>query len=409
VTRVLLLSPDTPPRPGALAAGPGIRYGELAQALRAAGMDVVLAAPEAGADAVWTPGAVGELAAGCDSVILPQSHAELGREVARRLPPGLPIVVDMYAPLLVENLALAHRPGDVRDFEWLRARALELIRRGDLFLVANEHQRLYALGLLSAAGRLNPLTYEAPPLMEVPYGVPSEPPPAPTAAVARGTLVPADAPLALWYGGIYPWFDATTAVRGFARALDTVPDAHLVIVGGRHPRAHAPDREYVRALDAAQSLGVAARVHEAPWSPYEERAAWYAEADCAICLHHEGLETDLSHRTRLADLLWGRVPLVCSQGDEVGARAAAAGAAIAVPVGDATAAGDALAVLLGDPARRAAARAAAASVASELAWPRVLEPLVAWLGEPLIAADRFDPPAWRPALAALARAVRERR
>jgi glycosyltransferase involved in cell wall biosynthesis len=287
---------------------------------------------------------------------------------------------------------------------------MELIRRADLFLVANERQRLYTLGLLSAAGRLNPLTYESPPILEVGYGVPDEPPaPCPGARVARGVLVPEDAPLALWYGGVYPWFDATTAVHGFSRALAAVPDAHLVFVGPRHPRAHAPDGEYVRALDAVRELGLEECVHEAPWSPYEERVAWYAEADCAICLHHPGLETDLSNRTRLGDLLWGSVPLICTEGDLIGERAAVAGAAIAVPPRDDAAAGDALAALLSDEARRARARAAAGEVARSLAWPTVLATLVDWLQRPQIAADRFAPPSWRPALGALARSIRDRR
>jgi glycosyltransferase involved in cell wall biosynthesis len=392
-----------------LAAGPGIRYAELAVTLRAAGMDVVLAVPphepEAArhAEAVWDEASVDRLARGFDAVVVPQGHAELGRQVARRLPPDLPVVVDCYAPGLVEHISLTRDPSTFAGFH---ERGMELVGRGDLFLVANERQRLYTLGLLSGAGRLNPQTYESPPLLVVPFGVPAEPPPESAGPpIARGRLVPDDAPLALWYGGVYPWFDATTAVRGFARALERVPEARLVIVGGRHPRAHAPEAELVRALDEARLLGIEERVLEAPWGPYGERARWYADADCAICLHHAGLETDLAHRTRLADLLWGRVPFVCSHGDAVGELAAAEGAAIAVPVGDAGAAADALVVLLDDPARRASCRAAAARLADDLAWPRVLAPLAEWLREPRVAADRFVGDGWRPALRALVQAA----
>ena len=148
---------------------------------------------------------------------------------------------------------------------------------------------------------------------------------------------------------------------------------------------------------------------EAPWGPYDQRIAWYAEADCAICLHHRGLETELSHRTRLVDLLWGRVPVVSSAGDVVGERAAAAGAGITVPIGDADAAGDALIELLGSPARREACRAAAADLAADLAWPRVLEPLVRWLEHPRVAADRVSTASWRVALRSLLSAARAAR
>jgi glycosyltransferase involved in cell wall biosynthesis len=406
VSRVLLLAPDVPPAPGALAAGPGIRYGELAAVLRAAGHDVTLAAPETGADAVWSAQSVARLAEGHAAVVLGQGHADLGREVARSLPDDLPVVVDCYAPGIIEAIALNEDPG---MFPGFLARTLELLKRGDLFLVANEPQRLYTLGLLSAAGRLNPTTYADPPLLEVPFGVPAKPPGPVAAKVGRGILVPDDAALVLWYGGVYPWFDCATAVRGFGRALEQVPNAWFVIVGGRHPRAHAPDARLVEALAAASELGIADRVVEAPWGPYDERIAWYAEADCAICLHHRGLETELSHRTRLVDLLWGRVPIVSSAGDVVGERAAVAGAGISVPIGDAEAAGNALIELLGSRERRDACRVAAGGLAGELAWPRVLEPLVRWLEHPRVAADRISTASWTLALRSLLSAAREAR
>jgi glycosyltransferase involved in cell wall biosynthesis len=406
VSRVLLLAPDVPPAPGALAAGPGIRYGELAAVLRAAGHEVTLAAPEPGADAVWSAESVASLAAGHDVVILGQGHADLGRAVARSLPHDLPVVVDCYAPGIIEAIALNEDPG---MFPGFLARTVELLGRGDLFLVANPAQRLYTLGLLSSAGRLNPTTYADPPLLEVPFGVPAQPPGPVASRVGRGVLVPEDAALVLWYGGVYPWFDCATAVRGFARALEQIPNAWFVIVGGRHPRAHAPDARLLEALAAAQELGIADRVVEAPWGPYDQRIAWYAEADCAICLHHRGLETELSHRTRLVDLLWGRVPVVSSAGDVVGERAAAAGAGRSVPIGDAQAAGDALIELLGSPERRAACRSAAAGLAAELAWPRVLEPLVRWLDDPHVAADRITTSSWREAVRSLVAAARAAR
>ncbi|MDX6542265.1 MAG: hypothetical protein QOI71_3875 [Gaiellales bacterium] len=406
VTRVLLLAPDVPPAPGALAAGPGIRYGELAGVLREAGHAVTLAAPAAGADAVWSAASVATLAAGHAAVVLGQGHADLGRAVARSLPHDVPVVVDCYAPGIIEAIALNDDPG---MFPGFLERTLDLLRRGDLFLVANEPQRLYTLGLLSAAGRLNPTTYADPPLLEVPFGVPVAPPGPVAARVARGVLVPEDAALVLWYGGVYPWFDCATAVRGFARALEHHPDAWFVIVGGRHPRAHAPDARLLEALAAARELGIDERVVEAPWGPYEQRIAWYAEADCAICLHHRGLETELAHRTRLVDLLWGRVPVVSSAGDVVGERAAAAGAGISVPIGDAEAAGDALVALLGDAPLRASARLAAGRLADELAWPRVLQPLVRWLDDPRVAADRVSTDSWGDALRSVVRAARAAR
>jgi glycosyltransferase involved in cell wall biosynthesis len=401
VTATLLLAPDVPPAPGVMAAGPGIRYAEMAAALRREGIDVLLAAPEDG-EAVWEPSSIDRLAAGFDAVVLPQGHAELGRQVARRLPKDIPVVVDCYAPGIVENLSLSPEP---QHFPGFRTRTVELLERGDLFLVANAPQRLYTVGLLSAIGRLNPLTYREAPILTVPYGIPPDPPGVPAHRVARGVLVPPDAPLVVWYGGVYPWFDGVTAVRGFAGALAELPEAWLIIVGGRHPRAHAPDTELVRALGEARVLGVEERVVEAPWGPYAERAAWYAEADVAICLHHSGIETELAQRTRLVDYVWGRVPFVCSEGDVVGEWASRGGAAIAAPIGDADAVTAALLGLLRSPEARQRCRSAAEILASQITWPVVLEPLVAWLRHPRLAPDRFAGERWRDAVSALVRAA----
>jgi glycosyltransferase involved in cell wall biosynthesis len=103
------------------------------------------------------------------------------------------------------------------------------------------------------------------------------------------------------------------------------------------------------------------------------------------------------------------VPVVSSAGDVVGERAAAAGAGISVPIGDAEAAGDALVALLGDAPLRASARLAAGRLAEELAWPRVLQPLVRWLDDPRVAADRVSTDSWGDALRSVVRAARAAR
>jgi glycosyltransferase involved in cell wall biosynthesis len=374
----------------------------LARTFRDGGLEVTLAAPAAaaGADATWSLEGLAALAEDHAAVVVPQGLADLGYAIARRLPADLPVVVDCYAPAIPERLGLL--PFDPR-FGGFRRRVLHLVRRGDLFLVANTRQRLFLLGLLAAEGRLNPVTIDAPPILEAPFGVPAEPRPVPVRKVARGVLVEDDAPLAVWFGGLYPWLDGVTAVQGFGRAAEAVPGARLAIVGASHPCAPGDATELDRTRQAIAELGLGERVIEAPWQPYEERLAWYAEADCAVCLSKPGIELELAHRTRLVDLIWGRVPIVSTAGDEVGDRAAAAGAGDAVQPGDATAAGAALARFLSDPEARAQAHEAAGTQARELAWPRVLAPLIDWLRDPHVAADRFGAASWPQALGTLVR------
>ena len=328
VSRVLLLAPDVPPAPGALAAGPGIRYGELAAVLRGAGHAVTLAAPERGADAVWSPGSVAALAAGHSAVVLGQGHADLGRAVARSLPPDLPVVVDCYAPGIIEAIALNDDPG---MFPGFLARTVELLKRGDLFLVANAAQRLYTLGLLSASGRLNPTTYDDPPLLEIPFGVPVEPPGPVRARVGRGVLVPEDAALVLSYGGVYPWFDCATAVRRIRPARSSA-----FRTPGSSSSAgviHAPTRRTLvswRLSRPRRSSALASASYRLPGGPTTSVSPGTQRPTARSASTIAGSRPSCAHRTRLVDLLWGRVPVISSAGDVVGERAAAAGAGVTV-------------------------------------------------------------------------------
>ena len=403
MARVVLYAPDTVPGDGRLASGPGIRAREVAAALERCGHSVLLASPDASGDATWTPSSAAALARRyrAEAAIVGQGNAELGRRLARDLRDSLPLVVDCYAPGIVENALLAP---DARAFPGFVRRAREVLGRGDLFLVANAGQRLFLLGELAACGRLNPTTIAQPPIVEVGYGVPAESPPTPRAGSSEDRT-----PTVLWYGGIYPWFDATTAVRGFAQALEISPEARLVIAGGAHPRDHAPTGELERARAEARVLGIGDRVREVPWVPYDARATLYEEADCAICLQHAGVEAELAHRTRLLDLIWGRLPFVCSEGDHVGQMAVEAGGALSVPIGDATAVATALVALLERSAANDERRARLAALAGTLTWDHLVRPLAGFVSAPRVAEDRAMSVTWRSAASAAVEAARNRR
>jgi glycosyltransferase involved in cell wall biosynthesis len=202
----------------------------------------------------------------------------------------------------------------------------------------------------------------------------------------------ADGSLVLWYGGLWPWFDGETAVEAFALVAREQASARLRILGGRHPHGEAPD-----TLDAvlamAGDLGVADRVESLPWVNPDVLPELLPQAACALCLAHDGIEHQLAQRTRLLDLLSAGVPIICTQGDALGARAVEAGAARAVPAGDAGAAALAIAAVLGDPRTRDAQGEAGRRLAVEMAPENTLAEAVAWLAAPRAIPAR--PPLWR--------------
>ncbi len=370
MTSVLIIAPAGG---DAEIAGPALRYRQLARELRRNGIEATLALPGPGGDADWSLTRPLELAHGESAVICPQGLADEAAELARGLSPECALVVDCYAPALVERALLLPGDGRFGDFRRLVVRALE---RADLLLVANEPQRAYIVGMLSAIGRMTP-EREPPPVLLAPLGAP---PP-------HSSGVDLSASLVLWYGGLWPWFDGMTAVQAFALVARDHPAARMRILGGRHPHADAPD-----TLDdvtrTAASLGVSDRVESLPWALPEVVPGLLAEASCALCLAHDGIEHRLAQRTRLLDLLSAGVPIVCTRGDALGTRAVEAGAATAVPPGDFVAAARALGHVLADAETRRSQSDAARRLAAELAPERTLAEAVEWLAAPATSASR---------------------
>ena len=122
MSNILLFSVDALPSNNELAAGPGIRYWELAKSLSEKGHDITLAAPkESFSDqrvgefsiTPWDLDNIVELSKQKDCVILPHVHCHLSKKYADEVDKNIPTVVDLYDPVLIENLNLqtANREG----------------------------------------------------------------------------------------------------------------------------------------------------------------------------------------------------------------------------------------------------------------------------------------------------------
>ncbi|MDP1809419.1 MAG: glycosyltransferase family 4 protein [Actinomycetota bacterium] len=403
MSKVLVISPDAVPGSGVLAAGPGIRYWQMARSLaNDYGHDVTLAVPAADfvedneapcRTVAWELDNIAGLAGGYDCVVMPHVHSGLSTTYRAAADPAIPTAVDLYDPVLIENIGL--QPADAagaRSFAGYLAGVVPILKRGDYFFCANERQKYYYLGVLNTLGRINPLTYRERILEIVPFGVDHQPA-AKTRTVMRGSLVAKDAKVILWFSGIYPWFDAYTLVEAMPRVIEAEPKAMLVILGGVHPRGHAPDGEFRRTKSRAQELGLADKhILFVDWQPYSDRADWYLESDLAVTTHKPSLETELSHRTRVVDFLWGGLPAITSAGDAVGEMLARRGCGETVPVGDPAALASTIVDILGDDDKRAGMSAAAKALAStELTWSVVIKPLADFCAAPRVAADRRDP------------------
>ncbi len=258
------------------------------------------------------------------------------------------------------------------------------LARGDFFLCASADQRLFYAGALYAAGRIGARNYPGDPglsrlLAVVPFGVPDAPAAGDRARGRAAAGVPSRGPLIL-FGGIYDWYEPDLLLEAWPRVRASFREARLLFFENPNPQT-TPQRAMERARERARLLDPAGdSIFFSRWLPYAERADLYAAADVAVSIAAEGLETDLSYRTRLLDAAWGGVPSVTVGGGAVARELEQSGAARRASFRPEELA-PAIAEVIASRDRFAAA---ARRFASERTWGRVARPLADWCREPSI-------------------------
>jgi hypothetical protein len=372
-------------------AGPAIRAWHLAQVL-ASRFDVTLASTVGASRhhesmrvcSVTDDGFdLAALVGGSDVVFAPTSVVRRHPEVASS---AVPLVIDMYIPTHLENLERGGRGDD----EYAQAVAHQVavinedLRRGDFFLCASERQRDFWLGALSHAGRVNPATYDDDPTLRrlvdvVPFGLPADPP-VPAGPVLRRHFpgIGATDRVVVWGGGVYDWFDPVSLVRAVDRVRRTLPDIRLVFLGMTNPNpamAEMARAVEVRTVSDELALTGSTVFFNDRWVPYHAWGGYLLDADVAVSIHLDNLETRFSFRTRILDYLWARRPMILTAGDALGDLVAARGLGITVAPGDV----DAIAAALTRLVRDGLPGADFASTVARFQWPVVAEPLTDWL------------------------------
>ena len=366
-------------------AGPGIRYHRLSTEL-AGRFDVTLVAPgEPLPDAPYAFRPVESVRSPADlesDVVVAQS-LPLGviRSLRRA---GVKLVFDLYAPALVEAAAKlageapADRAREIRYDEVVAMTRVALLV-GDGYLCASERQRDHWLGALAALGRISPDEYARDPSLNslvalVPFGL--DPAPRAAGPTVKGVLPgigPSDR-LLLWGGGIWNWFDPLTVIRAVGRLAESRDDVKLLFLGKTHPSNSVGAMSMAdEAVRLAAELGLDGRsvFFNESWVPYEERLAWFAEADLGVSAHRDSLEARLAFRTRLLDHIASGTPLVVTRGDVLADLVRSRGLGRVVEPGDVGGWVGALIELLDDERAYAAARAAVVAAQKESSWDRI--------------------------------------
>ncbi len=301
------------------------------------------------------------------------------------------LVVDLYDPYLFEYLAHPHP----RHPSWGYLRQVYRLNQqliaGDFFLCANQTQRDYWMGSLSALGRLNLEEHKRDRTFRrlidvVPFGLPAQPPQH-SRKVMRGVLpeVGNDDFVLLWAGGIWQWLDPLTVIRGVSAAAQEEPAVKLVFLGTQDPNPNnRPMKMVEEARELAADLGLLNKhvFFASEWVAYDDRQNWLLESDAGVSAHHETAETRFSFRTRVLDYIWAGLPTILTSGDYFSDWVAQQGAGEVVPAGDVKAWKRAILRLARDSGARARMRSQLQSRRAEFTWERVAEPLSRYCAKP---------------------------
>jgi glycosyltransferase involved in cell wall biosynthesis len=380
---VAVLAPE-PIRPRM--AGMGIRALELARVLGRA-FEARLLVPNDPAEAAEVAGEV--------PIVFAPPHADLARaaEGARAAvvsghaanywfhqAPDVPVVVDLYDPFPIENLHYSETLGE-ETARHDRATLHLALARSDFFLCASAEQRLFYAGALFEVGRIGSANFPGDPGLEkliavVPFGVPDRPAYGDRAAGRRAAGVPEENPLVL-FGGVYDWNDPVLLLDAWPAVKRSKPDAQLLFLDSPNPET-TPQRVYGEVRRRARALDPEGRsIVFSPWLAYGAREDLYAATDVLVSISSDGLESDLSYRTRLLDSAWAGVPSISVAGGTLARELEDAGAGRRVERSP-EALAEAVIGALSDPARHAASAEAGRRFAKERTWERVAQPLLFW-------------------------------
>lgn len=409
----LVLSDSPVPSPGRTRVeGGGLRSWGLARGLtlNAAGFSVVLAEPadagssdahalptlhEGVAIRTWTRESLDLLVKSFDTVVVSYC-GQTAPAVLAALLPHQQLVLDCNVPIYVEVSARgsAARGGSALDQEYrgflgFVPEVNRALVRGDLFLCASEKQKLFYQGVLSALGRVNPVTYGVDLLKLVPYGVHETASRAAARPIDALTRRPGSTRL-LWFGALYPWFDISLLLEAVARLNDSGRDVTLTIVGARNPASTNSD--FIATFNAFDDLMTRPRfrahTYLQEWVDYRDCADWFANADLGVMISKPGLENSLAWRTRLVDMVGGKLPVATNPGDPLGDWLIERHAAAPLQVGDATELAHSLAAALASKESLANLRTSLDGVRRELTWQSVTRELAGDIRSGGLAPDR---------------------
>lgn len=331
----------------------------------------------------WNLSTVQTIMTDFDSIVVSYCMGDLSVEVATKIRADQQLVLDCYVPIYVE---ISARQSDDLNGEYAAFanevdRWAQVLKRGDIFLCANQNQKRFYQGVLAGLGRVNPATYSDNSILVVPYGVYKEKPQQKSkpidALISKSGSDSKKYKKLLWFGGIYPWFDIKSLIKAVNEANKEVP-VKLIIVGAKNPFNAHPD--FVKSYD--DMIAFIENDEEnrnnvvlQDWVEFEDRANWYLDSDLVILINKIGEENELAWRTRLVDYIWADLPILTNAGDPLGEELVSANAAVRLTGLDVDSMSRNIITALKHEKNLSTIRKNVEKVRNKYYWDKVVEPL----------------------------------
>ena len=373
---ILVLTADPLPLPGLAATGAGLRAWSLAEGLKSAGLEAraampaVLLAGRADPEAepyrghVYPAFDAADFVERCGADVVVVQHWGMLSRLARS---HCPLALDLAGPHLLERRHWGHE-----DLSADLAEKIEALSRADFVVCSGRDQRLYFLAWLTMAG-FDPADADLCPV--IPFSWSPEGPPPRAYPPGGGKEV-----LFLAGGVLLPWQDPRPAVEALLAELDEAGRGRLLYCGGSHPALNVAGSEHHALLEM---LDASPRAETSGLVAFEDWVRLLSRADAALDLLPRNNEREMAFPTRTAIYLWGGLPVLHANYDELGRMISAYGAGWALDPNDTAALRLTIRRILEQPDELAERGAAARRLAvNELNWAKTIEPLARFCSNP---------------------------
>ena len=265
--------------------------------------------------------------------------------------PKKKFVVDLFSMYFMEWMELTK--GESRDRGvnrklWMNESRTYLpmqLSFADFVLCANERQRDSYIGMMAALGLIDPEMYDDDATLRrcidvVPHGLRRDEM-IRDQKVLKGVYagIEESDTVILWNGGMVSWYDPETFLRALHLLAKERNDIKALFLGTFYPGLGSffgEGQMFEPAFQLSKDLGLYQRsvFFEFGWVPHAQVKNFLLESDMGICTYFDNLETRFSHRTSFLDLMWAELPIICTQGDVLGAMVAQRDLGVVVAEGD---------------------------------------------------------------------------